>query len=301
MDGSKIKILILFFSLVNCQKILASTDDFYIQLKKNSTEIEIGRYSVNKSKQEKIHQFKTDSIDFIELKKILPIDEEKKTLIFIHAMWGNGKGSQKSNLKTIQKLCGSDYQVINIIWKAGGLHYKKNWQKAIEKGKTLAKIFEYLTANKNGEYNVFCHSMGNRIFEGMIAGSKNETYFKNIILMAADLDSNVFDKNLNPLRYNAENINIYINQKDRALRFSKKRHKRNRLGLNGIADNQENQINLKVIEVSHTKAKGSKGITQHLYFKKDKKVVADLQRIFSEDIENRELKLMNKSLNLYRL
>ncbi len=293
-------ILLCFFAL-GFWNTVDAVNDFYIELLKGSKEIEIGFYKEKNARPAKIKTLRIDSISRNDLQSILQVDVTKKKLIYIHAMWGNGKNSQRKNLKVLRNICGSDYQIFSIVWKAGGLGYKKNWRNAIEKGEKLSPVLDYLFSNEDGSNNILCHSMGHRIFEGYIRASTQHSKFNKIAFMAADLDANVFEGNLKSLIERSKEINVYINQKDRALRFSKKRHKRNRLGLDGIKDNASQTQKNMSIDVTNTKAKGSKGISQHLYFKKDQKVIADLRKVFSGKEETRDFKIVEKTKMIFKL
>lgn len=95
---------------------------------------------------------------------------------------------------------------------------------------------------RNKNIHIIAHSMGNKLLlltlkELAIMHPKNKFYFKNIVLVAPDIDSGVFYKDI--YRYLpriSEKTSVYLSSADKALKASKIVHSYPRLGAD-IRDN----------------------------------------------------------------
>lgn len=89
---------------------------------------------------------------------------------------------------------------------------------------------------KNKNIHIVAHSMGNRLLlltlkELAIMHPKHKFHFKNIILIAPDIDKEVFYRNIYKYILKiSDKTTIYFSQKDKALKASQLIHKYPRLG-----------------------------------------------------------------------
>ncbi len=65
-----------------------------------------------------------------------------KAILVFHCMWGQQRWFHKVKyLNTIDEVVDAtthDVVVISFLWHAGAFHYKRNWNKSFEKGKSLS-------------------------------------------------------------------------------------------------------------------------------------------------------------------
>lgn len=142
--------------------------------------------------------------------------------------------------------------------------------------------------------------MGHRIFEGIVKQHKSFAFkFELIVFAAADLDLDVFNKNLFLLPQISQKIVVYNHEKDRWLKLSKQIHKRKRLGLNAIEKLEilEKIKNLERINVTHSSGKKAIRFSNHIYFKNNKSVGKDLQMLLNNDFQERNNWLTKEAEN----
>jgi len=280
--------LIIIFLLIQLSPLYATTN-FYIEITK--TEIEVGRYTDNKYKKRPIKSYKKEAIDMKDIKEIFDDKAKgKRVLFYFHSMWGSVQPYHNNSLKKINQSLKVD-QIITVEWHADGLKYKKSWEQSIHQGAQISKLFEQLINNKHNEYFVLCHSMGHRIFEGVIKEIPASNHpIKAIFFAAADLDIDVFETNLKQLTTTCDQIIIYIHEKDRLLKVSKKIHKKERLGLHASKHRASFTAiaNLEIVNVTTSLEKKQRALSHHIYFKTNKSVLRDIALVIEENIEKRK-------------
>lgn len=121
------------------------------------------------------------------------------------------------------------------------------------------------------------HSMGNRIIGNAmikLSGDRLESdlmLFREIIMIAPDIDAEVFQKDMAPrLARTGINVTLYASSKDRALLASKAFHGYARAGDSGEA--------LVVVEGMETidASNASGGLLGHSYFAEDRRIMEDI-------------------------
>ncbi len=142
----------------------------------------------------------------------------------------------------------------------------------------LKKMLQYTPAEG---INLVAHSMGNRILVHGLLDVANDLppntlrLFKEIVMIAPDLDANVFEHDLAPklIRTNIP-VTLYASSNDRAILASKMVHGHPRLG-----DAGENLVvvdGLETIDASNVSARA----LGHSYFAEDPRIMADLFALF---------------------
>ena len=293
--------IILLFQILLWQNGIWANSNFYIEIGK--TNIEVGEYLNKKIKKKNIVKFKKDELKLNEISKILLADSSENILFYFHSMWGGVKIYHSNSLKKMNRISGID-KIVSIIWHTDKLAYKGSWEESIKQGQAISQIINSLTSHKKNNYFVLCHSMGHRIFEGVIKDlNQFNSRFRAIIFAAADLDINVFLQNLSYLPSISDKIVIYVNEKDRLLKLSKMIHKRDRLGLNApkyISQFAEIE-NLEIVDITQSK-KGNRFLsTNHIYFKKNKAVLRDIEFVINGKNKDRKLYFKKEAKNYNEL
>ena len=115
--------------------------------------------------------------------------------------------------------------------------YRRNWQRAFEKGEPLGLLVGWICERYGNKVNVLCHSMGNRLFEGAmrtaIEHNRKGTILRKLILFSPDLDTAVDDTDFIRLCKSAEDVMLFMHRNDRLLMLSSWSHGRERLGRGG--------------------------------------------------------------------
>ena len=92
--------------------------------------------------------------------------------------------------------------------------YRRNWQRAFEKGEPLGLFLRWICEHYRNKVNVLCHSMGNRLFEGTlrtaIEHNGKGTILRKLILFSPDLDTAVDDTDFIRLCESAEDVLIFM-------------------------------------------------------------------------------------------
>jgi len=280
---------IIIITLLIGQKTIAATSNFYIEIRKKG--IEVGKYSVDRFKKTPLKNYSSNDIKISQIKELLKTENgNEKVLFYFHSMWGSVQPYHKNSLRQLDHSLNVD-KVITIEWHADKLGYKGSWKKAIQQGTEISPLIEQLVSNKNNQYFILCHSMGHRIFEGVIKNFSNQTeLISSVFLAAADLDIDVFENNLKSLPTLSHQIIVYTNEKDRLLKIAAKIHKKERLGL--TISNYKNSFtaipNIEIINVTNSNSRKRTSLSNHIYFKTDKAVLRDIALVIEGSPEKRK-------------
>ncbi len=225
------------------------------------------------------------------------------TLIFFHGWTGERSRRFSGYVNSFHENYINNQtlnRTISIIWHTSGLMYSKSRNKVEAYAQTIANPFNELLAQLRSnalEFSVeasnhlLCYSMGNYLFQNIFNHIKSSSpLFGQIILAAADLDSDVFeaDRVFNSLPKMSKKIIILQHRNDRLLGISKFILRRNRLGRHGLRSPSVAK-NIEVFDVTpiqHTEGWKDK-LTHHLYFYRSPEVVNYIRHIFLENIRTK--------------
>jgi hypothetical protein len=281
--------LILFFASVSALSADSlGSRNYYIELKKGLQAVEIGVYGKN---SEIYYSGSIDDLDKKEFNTFFKVAKDSsEALVYFHCMWGNEKHFHKQTLSGLNKdAAGSAIKTtFSIIWHANEPGYQENWNTAFYKGQKLKNIFSWITEFFPQRTNVLCHSMGHRIFQGivheLVKEKKKGKLIKELIFASPDLDANVFNSDFAELPQMAERITIFKHAHDRLLKVSKLSLGRARLGLNG-PDNQDSLIrknkNIFIADATETESWRVPEPSNHVYFHFNPAVKKHLSEIFN--------------------
>lgn len=174
------------------------------------------------------------------------IASNQDVVVFIHG-YNNSFADSIRRGATIQKDVASEAIVVSYTWPSDGklLSYGYD-ESSIDTAEQNFELFmdrliEEVAPNR---INVIAHSMGSRLLIRFLVGLPARSLypetvtFKNLIFAAADVSTKFFQQKEEwprypeyPISSYAERITVYSSQYDRALGYSKKIHRDQRLGL----------------------------------------------------------------------
>ncbi|HMR42907.1 MAG TPA: alpha/beta hydrolase [Saprospiraceae bacterium] len=278
--------ILLFISCFSGAK--GAIENAYIELKNDG--IEIGTFDSNFFKNQQKEFFLYSELQPEKISLILLGKEQKTVLYYFHCMWGNFLPYRVHTQKKLNELSGVD-EIVSVIWSANELLYPVCWNRAVKKGEKISSLFEALLSDSLKTNFILCHSMGHRIFEGLMSGMPPEKplNIQSVIFAAADLDTDVFSKNLRILKNSAAKIVIYMHRRDALLAASQLILGRDRLGLHAhkYLDTFENQADFEIIDITESKNGNLFSLTNHLYFKNHRGVFSDIQSLILNDTSAR--------------
>lgn len=194
---------------------------------------------------------------------LMPV-EKRNTLLYIHGMWAYKWSFLKGNHKKMQTdmwahNSNPNGMVITVIWHCK-VNYFENKEMALKSGKILSPLIRRIhdvttMASSTSETNYIIHSMGHRVFEAIWENHLEEgMQYKagHIVMAGSDLESNAFEDGevLGNIEYFSDEILLYVHNNDRTLGMSKMLNKKDRLGLEGIADLDKVSSNILQVDVS---------------------------------------------------
>ncbi len=239
--------------------------------------------------------------------------KNNNVLFFIHGFNTNLE-DVRSVFKKLQKLyvdnpkCPISHIII-FTWPGMSpkipYHYFNDREDAIASGKALARGIEkvtkffqtFLLADGNEPCNrsihLMAHSMGNRVLEHvMLELKKNQSQtrelFSEVILIAADVNYNIFEPNepFSGLIEMGKRVHIYFHEADRVLDISKyTKNFSNRLGRYGRKKIDPTQIDVIDAKVTAVKDDLEPGFgtdnLNHWYYYTSSEVVNDVAEVLS--------------------
>ncbi len=230
---------------------------------------------------EAIHEV-TDS-DFWH--KRLAGTAKDRPLLYIH---GYNIGFEKgcSRAAIFQEKLGLAGRLLLFSWPSNDavLNYTHDesdiyWSVA-EIERTLERMLSLFGA---GKFDLVSHSMGTRgaflALVQMSAAHRGEFPLVNrLVLLAADIDADIFRQYLGVIRRLVRKITIYVSDNDSALSLSEEVHGYPRLGKSG--PHLEGLDGIEIVDVSATGRRRASGHLYHLY---NKTVINDLDQLLNAD------------------
>ena len=266
-------------------------ESYYVELKNHETVFEVGIIKKGLFAKKKIAEIPVENFQDSLLRQIIIGDtpDSQRVLLYFHAMFGNIGPFHKTTrgkLEKINRELGDQKmdKIVSFIWHADGLLYKRNWKEARKTGLVFSRLFSTFNASPS-KLNVICHSMGNRVFEGVVEGlmeQKLNLTFETITLAAADLNTEVFNTEFAWILDRTERVQVYFNKKDLLLWSSKVLWGRDRLGRVGGTANREKYSNLQFVNIGKTGIYCLLDPTGHMYMFHTPKVMEDYQNVLAK-------------------
>ena len=231
--------------------------------------------------------FEIQNLDPQSLARALNVPPNARALLYIHCWLGETRFFHRRSMGwlTHALLASADTSPVVLIalrWPSGKRGYRHSASRAGEKGAGAAPLLRVLSeVFPDGRLDVFCHSMGNRFFQGMgphpqpLSQRRGETrpVFGRVVLFSPDVDADVFCTDFEHLEAASASIHLYTHRRDRALWLSKKFLHRPRLGRSGPTALPEGMA-LDVVDMTRLRS-----LSNHTHFA-DKVVQRDLGRVF---------------------
>lgn len=205
-----------------------------------------------------------------------------EVLIYVHGYSADSKYYQKFTNTRLQEHVYSNKAspyglIVNLVWDKSNL-YTTELRRSKQKGILFAQYLSPLLEAYQEKFpkqlpSIICHSMGNRILEGILEHLqelKFGLHFKTIIMACPDLEYDALHrskafKNLDQL---SQEVVLYVHNNDRVLTVATQSNKIERLGLKGPEKWDSLPANLTVVDASlltDNKDLGSK-FSNHRYF-----------------------------------
>ncbi|MBK9256888.1 MAG: alpha/beta hydrolase [Saprospiraceae bacterium] len=264
---------ILFFTMtiitmsLNTLVSKDSIPHFYLYSKTTSVDtnrVEAGKCFISgeKLKKEKfdgsLHEWKKALK--AEIERLNP--DKKGVLVYIHGFMGDNRFFSEESGYVLQKQLFDQENhayglVLSLQWEAK-LDYPKAKAGALAKGEWFAEVIEEIHKSQSlvfgsPQISFLCHSMGNRVFEGIyqeIVQNHPEFQINQLFLMAADLESDIFDKNFSDIAARSNEVVIFYNSNDRTLAMANAAIQYRRLGVFGPESKHELPSNIFSVNVS---------------------------------------------------
>lgn len=189
------------------------------------------------------------------------------------------KGCCRSAL--FQRALGLHDRLLYFSWPADGNMLKYTWDEADIAWSVphIAQLLEELTKKTgDGKIDIVAHSLGARgVVQALVRMAYRECEahkINELVLIAPDIDADIFRQELPLLTRMTERITVYVSDNDKALRLSQEVHGYPRLGQAGeamvISDGVE------CIDISSI---STRMISGHLYHLFNPEVISDLTRL----------------------
>ena len=199
-----------------------------------------------------------------------------------------------------QRALGLHDRLILFSWPADGNMLKYTWDESdlIWSVPHMVQLFEEI-AQRTGKakVDIVAHSLGARGAVQALAriGYRDSatSIVNELVLIAPDIDSDVFRQELPIIQRTANRITIYVSENDKALRLSQEVHGYPRLGMSG-----EYLTVLKGVETIDISLIGTRRISGHLYHLFNPEVIEDLTSLLhtGESAHKRpSLKIMERN------
>ena len=183
-----------------------------------------------------------------------------------------------------QRALGLDERLLLFSWPADGNMLKYTWDEAdlVWSVPYMARFLDDLSARiGNGRLDLVAHSLGGRgavqALVRMAYREQKEPILNELVLIAPDIDADIFQTELPQLSTMARRITVYVSDNDRALRLSQEVHGYRRLGQAG-----EQLRILDGVEMVDISALNSTRISGHLYHLFNPEVIEDLIELLNQ-------------------
>lgn len=220
-------------------------------------------------------------------------------VIYIH---GYNIDFEKSCRQTaiLQRALGLHDRLILLSWPADGNMLKYTWDESdlVWSVPYMVQFFEEIAKRAGNEkVDVVAHSLGARGAVQALArigySESAESIINELVLVAPDMDSDVFRQELPLIQKTVNRITVYVSEKDKALKLSHEVHGYPRLGMSG-----EYLTVLKGVETIDISLIGIRKISGHLYHLFNPEVKEDLTNLLHTGVSAKKrpaLKTMNQN------
>jgi esterase/lipase superfamily enzyme len=268
---------------------MSDTKHFFIEIKKTRQGFVIKRgiiESVNALVHKKIYSTQSDESFDESLRDAFKTSGKKDVLIFIHGLWAYSRPMAYHLLQfdkhVVQKTDSNIAFTLNIIWHTPMPSYFISRRQCKRLALGIAPIFwqtmdNLLKVNDlHPRLHLLCHSMGNYFFENLLQSKPlNQEVFAQILLVAADVDIDFFEKYTDDMEALTKRVVLINNKNDVLLKVSRYLNRVHRLGIAPPQYFEDFQPFLNATEISQVRdVKNLIALSgQHIYYNASVKVL----------------------------
>lgn len=208
----------------------------------------------------------------------------QKPILFTHGYFVSfERGCQRASI--FQTALELEDRLIHFSWPSDGnlLNYTRDEADAYWSAKPFTNILEDMIRRFGvGNVSLVAHSLGSRVnFYSLLNLASNhegdQPQIDTIILIAPDMDGQIFAQYLPKLRNIAKSITVYVSGSDKPLKISRQLHGYPRLGEPG--KHLESLEGVEFIDVTNLP---SQKLSGHMYHLHHELVVSDLKQLIHE-------------------
>ncbi len=220
-------------------------------------------------------------IDPQSLSRVLNISANTKALLYVHCWLGETRFFHRRSMGWLTNALQASKDTTPVVllalrWQSGKRGYRHSADRAGGKGMEVAPLLSALgKVFPERRLDVFCHSMGNRFFQGSMSALKEDEIpaLGRVVLFSPDVDTDVFCTDFKKLAAASSSLHVYTHRHDRALWMSKKLLHRPRLGRSGPTD-LPSGILLDLIDMTRLRS-----LSNHTHFS-NKAIQRDLGSVY---------------------
>ena len=198
-------------------------------------------------------------------------------VLYIHGYnVGFAKSCRRAAL--FQRALGLHDRLLLFSWPADGNLLKYTWDESdlLWSVHYLKQVIDKIAARVgDGRLDIVAHSLGARgavqALSRMTDTTTQRQFIKELVLVAPDIDTDVFQQQLPSIRGLAHRITIYVSDRDKALRVSREVHGYPRLGQAG-----EDLTVLEGVETIDISGIAARRFSGHIYHLFNPAVIDDL-------------------------
>jgi esterase/lipase superfamily enzyme len=269
---------------------MSDTKHFFIEIKETPQGFVTRRgviESVNALVHKKKYSTQSDEAFDEALHNAFKTSGKKDALIFIHGLWAYSRPMAYHLLQfdkhIVQKTDSNIAFTLNIIWHTPMPSYFISRRQCKRLALGIAPIFwnsiDNLLKIKGLEprLHLLCHSMGNYFFENLLQNkpSHKAKVFEQILLVAADVDIDFFEKYTDDMKALTKRVVLINNKNDVLLKVSRYLNRVRRLGIAPPQYFDNFQPFLKATEISQVRdVRNLIALSgQHIYYNASVKVL----------------------------
>ena len=180
----------------------------------------------------------------------------------------------------LQRALGLKDRLMLFSWPADGNMLKYTWDESdlMWSVSSIARFIDKVVKQAGyGKVDIVAHSLGARgVIQALVRMSytKPENFLNELVLIAPDIDTEIFRQELPLLKQSVNRITVYVSENDKALRLSHEVHGYPRLGEGG-----ENLAVFDDVETIDISAMTNRRISGHLYHLFNPEVIRDLTEL----------------------
>jgi len=222
----------------------------------------------------------TPTNELFEEIELLSQRDNANLVLYIH---GYNIDFEKSCRRSaiFQRELGLQDRLLLFSWPADGNMLKYTWDEAdlVWSVPHIARFLDDIVSTiGNGKVDIVAHSLGARgVVQALVRLSyreQEEPILNELILIAPDIDTDVFHQELSQLRSTVGRITVYVSDNDKALKLSQEVHGHPRLGQAGEALTVLEGVEfIDISKIANTRISG------HLYHLFNSEVITDLTEL----------------------